>query len=1670
MGQFGLWDPWEMNRANIARQMTDAQKVLVVEDTSDGHPLGPIGSWLALRYGDHLQITSLDLGDARHARSARKLLDTAARKLDQGIHHLLIVNLKTVVKDPQDRSQVEQLATWFDGVATKNPGMAKLFAAPLPKRDDKKILSLEQYTDTFKKTWSEVRIQLSAKELGGTSWGKPGPFRKALIRTLKRAGPHTPIKDYTEDETHRSFLEQGFWRAAKKRQLVANLSREITPETVELLASDPLFAFQESIVWWPQTADFEALNNDFRTGDESARQEARDAAASLEAIVDHQTPSPWDRAQFKRGGQSFGVAPFDYWLTARAFEHFGFSEFVVRLPAFLLGLMTILLVYLLCLRLFGPAVATFAAIVLITCPLFFAQGRSAAGQLSSTLALTAGAGGLLLLTQRQALSWISALLLLAGAVLAFFSQGLAGLLTLTAVVVAHTAVSRPERRVLWVPVVSLVALLTGSWILVSTSDAGSFWSSFVLKSPLFGWSITEAERPVVLNFDLLLRQIGFGLAPWIAMAPFALGYLFSNADPERRKLTLLVLIWFIVPYLVHSLLIKDSGHFVYPAAPAFAVATGLLLVHLAEGRTLGFVAGIIGATIVLLLLSNINKSPEPLTAFLTVDPPTFGDKGSVDYPEALKVPVLLKLALMAAAALMLLGPARLASRARKIVTFMARPVPFWTTVALVALSLTTFLLMGLESQIAQGLSTHTGRLLEPVHRVFVRSVFYWRPEVWALAVFVVGGALSLLIHHTRWFPWLKNWFGRWLVTPFWAYLSGLLALFGALAVSVQSQLDPWDGVSIPIMVLSALVLVGPWIVVRSLRPRLSHWATNWSPLTGLSHPFSGVMTVTVSLTWSLWFLTTQVGADSVEVSVLMWVGMTLSSLPLGFALSRDPGRYTQIITMIVLAGTVGELLVFGHSSSLALPATIAFVLLFGAHSAHRIPINAVRWVISRIPGIGHLQRDSRAFVATHLLLGFACLGAALTCILLWGAFSDGYVAFATWESPLGYLGVLLLVSSIALIRYGRTKAWAFTQSEFIVRGVPLAIAAWILAGFCVQLLYGSGLSLADFMSSKHSDPAAAYLMRTRGLIANALIFVSSLVCLNLVWGRIKVAPGRAFAFLICAGVTLVIIMVAALSRKWMQLQPAVQSADTEPYLSYLFYGSRRVLLFYAMLGGLLILAVGAWLRRTISHESRLWKILRGFELFERPRVFVTAIAAVIAIFAFLYNQQLVKALSFHVSQKHLLESVQKAEQDGAASDRIYQHGVGGRSSNNFYTQSVPEVKDAKAALAALASQEDTVLSLTEAGRNLPVYRVARAFSEANDLDQDGRRDWEADTGIAEKASPAEGWLEDPNKSWTADQWQGFLLIDSDGWRFPVIRNSAKRVYYDKSKATPPSTTKGRATPRNSPAFDTRPTARNRYRLDSKDAQDHKATAMISKRVYFLLPKVGQSSPSYTDRGSFSELNFQYRKASKGRHLKVLDDRSSRILLATSRLMDGEADHNWLAKATLTKATFIEMVKAGKVRGVDPKSPLNGMIDWEGKIKLLGWSMDDRTVSRGKKFRLHLYFEAVKSVRSSYKIFAHMDRSGHRIHGDHWPLAVSRGKAGKHCIGCFQSDHWIPGDIIVDSYEREVPLGAPSGETDINLGLFNPQNDKRLKIKRWDQRRVRYGGNDNRARIGSFIVR
>ena len=78
--------------------------------------------------------------------------------------------------------------------------------------------------------------------------------------------------------------------------------------------------------------------------------------------------------------------------------------------------------------------------------------------------------------------------------------------------------------------------------------------------------------------------------------------------------------------------------------------------------------------------------------------------------------------------------------------------------------------------------------------------------------------------------------------------------------------------------------------------------------------------------------------------------------------------------------------------------------------------------------------------------------------------------------------------------------------------------------------------------------------------------------------------------------------------------------------------------------------------------------------------------------------------------------------------------------------------------------------------------------------------------------------------------------------------------------------------------------------------------------------------------------------------------------------------------------------------------------------------------------------------------------------------------GNTVSGVSQTDHWMPGDIVVDEYTRDVPYGAPSGETVLYMGLFNPSNEKRVKITSYNDSLVKYNGKDNRPNIGSFVVR
>jgi hypothetical protein len=90
------------------------------------------------------------------------------------------------------------------------------------------------------------------------------------------------------------------------------------------------------------------------------------------------------------------------------------------------------------------------------------------------------------------------------------------------------------------------------------------------------------------TFDYYLRQLGAGLFPWsgvVATALLAAGrWLRAQAGSQKRQLVLLCLSWFVVDFMVVSLVNTKFHHYILPALPALAILAGLLIHELLNGE------------------------------------------------------------------------------------------------------------------------------------------------------------------------------------------------------------------------------------------------------------------------------------------------------------------------------------------------------------------------------------------------------------------------------------------------------------------------------------------------------------------------------------------------------------------------------------------------------------------------------------------------------------------------------------------------------------------------------------------------------------------------------------------------------------------------------------------------------------------------------------------------------------------------------------------------------------------------------------------------------------------------------------------------------------------------------------------------------------------------------
>jgi 4-amino-4-deoxy-L-arabinose transferase-like glycosyltransferase len=94
------------------------------------------------------------------------------------------------------------------------------------------------------------------------------------------------------------------------------------------------------------------------------------------------------------------------------------------------------------------------------------------------------------------------------------------------------------------------------------------------------------------SFEYFLRELGYAVLPWVAVAPAALGWAVmrerqSDSTPEevrRQGIIWLGAIWFVSAYALVSVSMTKFHHYVLPAVPGLAIVIGCFLDDLIERR------------------------------------------------------------------------------------------------------------------------------------------------------------------------------------------------------------------------------------------------------------------------------------------------------------------------------------------------------------------------------------------------------------------------------------------------------------------------------------------------------------------------------------------------------------------------------------------------------------------------------------------------------------------------------------------------------------------------------------------------------------------------------------------------------------------------------------------------------------------------------------------------------------------------------------------------------------------------------------------------------------------------------------------------------------------------------------------------------------------------------
>jgi 4-amino-4-deoxy-L-arabinose transferase-like glycosyltransferase len=291
----------------------------------------------------------------------------------------------------------------------------------------------------------------------------------------------------------------------------------------------------------------------------------------------------WITPQIELGVPFWAKPPLSTWLTAGSFELFGFSEFAARLPAFLLTMLTALIVFRIGKTCYSEKTAIIACAILLTSVLgFVASGAvmtDAALMLATTLSLASFS-----MTIRDPRPF-GRYGLFVGMGLGLLAKGPVALVLIGTPILVwslwHKNLLWLWRTIPWATGSIVMLVIAGPWYLLAEINSpgfleyfliGEHWLRFVesgWQGDLYGYAHPRPRGTIWL----------YGVAaamPWSIFALYAVARAIKEKSPLRSMAPqpAFLLLWALTPLVFFTFAGNILPAYVLPGLPAFALLLG----------------------------------------------------------------------------------------------------------------------------------------------------------------------------------------------------------------------------------------------------------------------------------------------------------------------------------------------------------------------------------------------------------------------------------------------------------------------------------------------------------------------------------------------------------------------------------------------------------------------------------------------------------------------------------------------------------------------------------------------------------------------------------------------------------------------------------------------------------------------------------------------------------------------------------------------------------------------------------------------------------------------------------------------------------------------------------------------------------------------------------------